>query len=37
MSESTPVLHMLCGKLAAGKSTLCEYLATPRTIVIAHS
>src|SRR5436190_23809007 len=36
MSEDTPVLHMLCGKAAAGKSTLCERLVTPRTIVIAQ-
>jgi len=36
MSEDMPVLHMLCGKAAAGKSTLCERLVTPRTIVIAQ-
>ena len=36
MSEDTPVLHMLCGKVAAGKSTLSRQLATPRTIVIAQ-
>jgi predicted kinase len=27
---------MLCGKVAAGKSTLCARLATPRSIVIAQ-
>src|SRR4051794_13312841 len=36
MTKDTPVLHMLCGKAAAGKSTLCERLVTPRTIVIAQ-
>ena len=32
MSEHRPALHVLCGKVAAGKSTLCEPLATPRTV-----
>ena len=36
MSKYIPVLHMLCGKAAAGKSTLSKQLATPRTIVIAQ-
>jgi predicted kinase len=36
MSEGKPVLHMLCGKVAAGKSTLAQRLTAPRTILIAQ-
>ena len=37
MSSRAPVLHMLCGKAAAGKSTLCLQLArSPGTITIAQ-
>jgi len=36
MSEAAPVLYMLCGKVAAGKSTLGQRLATPGSIVIAQ-
>jgi predicted kinase len=36
MSHHTPVLHMVCGKVAAGKSTLCRQLATPGILVIAQ-
>ena len=36
MSER-PVLHMLCGKAAAGKSTLAARLAaTPQTLLVTH-
>jgi predicted kinase len=32
-----PTLHMLCGKIAAGKSTLCRQLgAAPLTVIIAQ-
>jgi predicted kinase len=35
MPDHTPTLHMLCGKIAAGKSTLASRLGeTPGTIVI---
>ena len=27
MSEAQPILHLLCGKIAAGKSTLAQHLA----------
>ena len=37
MSSETPVLHMLCGKIAAGKSTLAGRLArAPATVVISE-
>ena len=36
MSEVKPIMHMVCGKVAAGKSTLCERLTTSNTIVIAQ-
>lgn len=37
MSFETPVLHMLCGKIAAGKSTLAGRLArAPATVVICE-
>ncbi len=37
MSDNKPALHLLCGKAAAGKSTLCARLAkTPRTLVISQ-
>ena len=37
MSEQTPTLHMLCGKIAAGKSTLAARLgAAPATLVIVQ-
>jgi predicted kinase len=37
MPDQTPTLHMLCGKIAAGKSTLSARLgAAPSTIVIAQ-
>lgn len=36
MREHTLILHMLCGKVASGKSTLCKHLTTPCTIVIAQ-
>lgn len=37
MPTSEPTLHMVCGKIAAGKSTLTARLAaTPRTILIAE-
>lgn len=37
MSSSTPVLHMLCGKIASGKSTLAARLAqAPATLLISQ-
>jgi predicted kinase len=37
MPDQSPVLHMLCGKIAAGKSTLAADLArSPQTVLIAE-
>lgn len=37
MSDPRPVLYLLCGKIAAGKSTLARSLATrPATILISE-
>jgi predicted kinase len=36
MTQNAPTLHMLCGKVAAGKSTLCAKLASSGAIVIAQ-
>lgn len=37
MTRSTPVLHLMCGKAASGKSTLAATLSqTPNTVVIAE-
>ena len=37
MSSTTPILHILCGKIAAGKSTLAAALgASSRTVVISE-
>lgn len=37
MTSTSPVLHLLCGKIAAGKSTLAAELArTPGTVLIAE-
>ncbi|EPF16908.1 Predicted kinase [Cedecea davisae] len=37
MTPSKPTLHLLCGKIAAGKSTLCAQLAVlPNTVVISE-
>lgn len=37
MSEHTPTLHMVCGQIAAGKSTLTERLGqAPATVVISE-
>jgi predicted kinase len=36
MIHDAPTLHMVCGKIAAGKTTLCQRLATPGRIVIAQ-
>ena len=37
MSDSAPTLHMLCGKIASGKSTLAAELANARnTVLIAE-
>lgn len=37
MTPHTPTLHMLCGKIAAGKSTLAATLSqAPNTILIAE-
>jgi len=37
MSPEPPILHMLCGKIASGKSTLAAQLATvPRTVLVAE-
>ena len=35
MQETRPTLHLLCGKIASGKSTLAKELAsTPCTVII---
>lgn len=37
MSKSLPTLHLLCGKIASGKSTLANELAkTPNTVLICE-
>ena len=37
MKRTSPTLHMVCGKIASGKSTLCSKLgASPGTIVISE-
>lgn len=37
MTTHSPTLHLLCGKIASGKSTLARQLgAAPRTVVIAE-
>lgn len=37
MPDRSPILHLLCGKIAAGKSTLAARLAsTPGTVLIAE-
>ena len=37
LSPKTPTLHMICGKIAAGKSTLARRLADqPNTILISE-
>ncbi|MEI7875973.1 MAG: ATP-binding protein [Alphaproteobacteria bacterium] len=37
MSKSPPTLHLLCGKIAAGKSTLAKRLAArPGTVLISE-
>ncbi|WP_213990383.1 AAA family ATPase [Sodalis sp. dw_96] len=37
MSSNEPTLHLLCGKIAAGKSTLAKELAfLPRTLIISE-
>lgn len=37
MNSETAVLHMLCGKIASGKSTLAAQLAArPRTVLVAE-
>jgi len=37
MTESRPTLHLLCGKIAAGKSTLAKRLAeAPQTVLISE-
>ncbi|GIT86613.1 MULTISPECIES: ATP-binding protein [Roseobacter] len=37
MSQKSPMLHMVCGKIASGKSTLCAKLgASAGTIVISE-
>jgi len=37
MSSAKPVLHLVCGKIAAGKSTLCEQLASAsRSVLISE-
>ena len=37
MPDATPTLHMLCGKIAAGKSTLATRLgAQPHTVVVSE-
>jgi predicted kinase len=36
MSARLPVLHMVCGKAGAGKSTLCGSLAGPGSILIVQ-
>lgn len=37
MSSTSPILHLLCGKIASGKSTLADRLGrAPGTVVIAE-
>lgn len=37
MSNPRPTLHLLCGKIAAGKSTLAKHLAArPATVLISE-
>jgi len=37
MSRNTPTLHLLCGKIAAGKSTLAHRLAEePQTVLLSE-
>ena len=37
MNDQTPTLHLMCGKIAAGKSTLAKRLAaTPGTVLISE-
>ncbi len=37
MSDKAPILHLLCGKIAAGKSTLAARLSSlPGTVLIAE-
>lgn len=37
MQDTQPTLHLLCGKIASGKSTLAKVLATtPRTVIIGE-
>lgn len=37
MLDEKPTLHMVCGKIAAGKSTLCRQLAlAPKTLLISE-
>ncbi len=37
MSSQTPMLHLMCGKIAAGKSTLARSLSEdPRTLLISE-
>ena len=37
MSDNMPKLYLLCGKIAAGKSTLASQLATkPSTLLISE-
>lgn len=37
MSQNTPTMHMLCGKIAAGKSTLAHRLADePDTVLLSE-
>lgn len=37
MQETQPTLHLLCGKIASGKSTLAKKLATtPRTVIVGE-
>ncbi len=37
MTAGTPTLHLVCGKIAAGKSTLCARLAgTPGTVLVSQ-
>jgi len=34
MSKTKPIVHFVCGKVAAGKSTLCQRLAEPPASVL---
>lgn len=37
MTDDRPILHLVCGKIAAGKTTLCRQLATaPKTVLIGE-